>query len=562
MKFLGRTLLVLAILLGLGGCGHRQPSPSAPPAPAGMAATGATSPPSSPGSPSAPAGAASPATAANFKKVIGPAVAGMFYPRHQQDLAAMVDKLLAEAKPQKIDRLRGLVCPHAGYPYSGKTAAIGFKQVAGRNFHTVIILGPSHYALFNGAALPAAEAMETPLGFVPLSPKVAELGKKEPFAIAPPCRIPQRPDWWQQSPQRELPPFGEDTPFSWEHSVEVEVPFLQRVLGDFRLVPAVLGQVDPEAVGEALLPLLDDDTLLVASSDLTHYLPYDVARRLDTNTVRAVCSLDADVLEQEELAAGTPLACGKLPILALMHVARAKGWKAKLLDYRNSGDTAGDKDRVVGYSAIAFYGPETASGKAAAPAVERHEPLSAAEQKVLLELARKSAVAAAAGKDPPVLEARLATGKLAEVRACFVTLTKKGELRGCIGTILPRQPLYLAVIDAARSAAVEDVRFPSVTPDEMKDIRIEISLLTVPRRLECNSTAEVLEKLRPGVDGVVLSVGRNMAVFLPQVWEQLPQKEDFLSHLSQKAGLRPTAWKSDEAVFRVYQVEAMKEPTP
>ena len=186
----------------------------------------------------------------------------------------MVDKLLAEAKSQKIEHLRGLVCPHAGYEYSGKTAAIGYKQVAGRKFRTVIILGPSHHALFDGAALPAADAMETPLGPVPLSPKVAELAKKT-LRHQSALRSLERPDWWHGVAQRELPPFGEDTPFTWEHSVEVQVPFLQRVLGNFSIVPVVLGQVDPEAVGEALLPLLDDDTLLVASSDLTHYLPYD-----------------------------------------------------------------------------------------------------------------------------------------------------------------------------------------------------------------------------------------------------------------------------------------------
>ncbi len=179
-----------------------------------------------------------------------------------------------------------------------------------------------------------------------------------------------------------------------------------------------------------------------------------------------------------------------------------------------------------------------------------------------MELARKSAVAAAAGQASPTLPAGLATGKLAEVRAVFVTLTKNGQLRGCIGTILPREPLHQAVIHAARSAAVEDPRFSAVRPDELKDIKIEISVLTVPRRLECKSADEVLAKLRPGVDGVVMSVDGREATFLPQVWEQLPDKEEFLDHLAQKAGLPPTAWKSDQAVFQVYQVEAFKESPP
>ncbi len=167
MKLRGRTTVILAILVGLAGCGQRE----SPPLPS-LA-------PSQP-SPSAAARVAGPPSTAEPKRVIGPAVAGIFYPRHEKDLTTTVDKLLAEAKDQKIERLRGLVCPHAGYPFSGKTAAIGFKQAAGRGFRTVIILGPSHYALFEGAALPAADAMETPLGLVRLSSKVAELAKKNP----------------------------------------------------------------------------------------------------------------------------------------------------------------------------------------------------------------------------------------------------------------------------------------------------------------------------------------------------------------------------------------------
>ncbi len=547
MKLRVYTILIVATVLGLAGCGQRE-SPS---------------PPRWRPSPSAPARVAPPPSTAEPKRVIGPAVAGMFYPRHEKDLAAMVDKLLANAKGQKIEHLRGLVCPHAGYPFSGKTAAMGYKQVADRGFRTVIILGPSHYALFEGAALPAADAMETPLGLVCLSPKVAELAKKQPFAVNPPCKV-RRPDWWQESPQRELPPFGEDTPFSWEHSVEVQVPFLQRVLADFRVAPVVLGEVDPEAVAKALVPLLDDETLLVASSDLTHFLTDDRARAIDAVTTRIICSLNTKGLEAEDreaqLSAGSSVACGKLPILALMHVARAKGWKAKLLDYSNSSDATGDKSRVVGYSAIAFYEP--AAGEVKAAVVQQPAEFSAAQRQVLLELARKSAVAAAAGQSPPALPAHLATGKLAEVRAVFVTLTKSGDLRGCIGTILPREPLHQAVIHAARSAAVEDPRFPALRPAELKDITIEISVLTVPRRLECKSAGEVLAKLRPGIDGVVLSVGGREATFLPQVWEQLSDKEDFLDHLARKAGLPSAAWKSHETVFQVYQVEAFKESPP
>ena len=331
MKNPGRLAFALGALLIFGGCAK----PTAPTAVAAPAQK-------------------SPAAVAPPRKVIGPAVAGLFYPRHEKDLTELVNKLLAEAKSANIENLRGLVCPHAGYEFSGKTAATGYKQLVGRNIHTAIILGPSHHAWFKGAAIPSADAMETPLGLVLLSPKAAALAKKKPFAVDPPAEV-ERPAWWSQSPQRELPPFGEDTPFTWEHSVEDQLPFLQRVLKEFRIVPAVLCQADPEAAADALLPLLDDETILIASSDLTHFLSYEKATKLDNATIRTICEINPDRLEREEQAAGEQLACGKLPILTLMHVAKRRGWKAVRLDYRNSGDATGERASVVGYAAIAFY---------------------------------------------------------------------------------------------------------------------------------------------------------------------------------------------------------------
>jgi AmmeMemoRadiSam system protein B/AmmeMemoRadiSam system protein A len=526
----------------------------------------------------APLGRGRPSIAATAEKqpqkVMGPAVAGLFYPLEEKELAKRVDELLAEAKPQRLGRLRALVCPHAGYEYSGKTAAIGYKQVAGLDVRTVIILGPSHTAIFQGAAVADADAYRTPLGLVPISAKAAELGRLKPFALRPPCEV-HRPKWWERAPE-ELPAFGEETPHTWEHSVEVQLPFLQRVLPHFEVVPVVFGEVDPEAAADALLKILDDRTLLVASSDLTHYLPYETAKTIDTTTVRAVCSLSVEWFEEEEAGwearANLQLACGKDPILTVMHVARKKGWKAKLLDYRNSGDTAGAKDAVVGYAAIAFYEPEAAPAPgtpapaAAAtsagrqPAARRANEYSAAQRKFLLDLARKAVAAAAAGKEPPHPDAAAWAEKFQQPRACFVTLKKNHQLRGCVGTVFPRFPLYDAVLFAARSAAVEDHRFEPVKPEELPQIEIEVSVLTLPERVKFHSPGELLARLRPGVDGVVLRVGSHQGLFLPQVWEQLPDKKEFLNRLAEeKAGLEPTAWQQPDAKVLTYQVEAFSE---
>ena len=545
MKSFCRGVLVALLLVSLAGCGTQPAAAQAKKGP----------------------------------KVQGPAVAGMFYPNDKEELAKLVDKCLAEAKPQPIERLRALVCPHAGYEFSGPIAASGYKQLVGRKIKTVIVMGPTHTSMFDGAAVSDADRVESPLGQIPVSPKAAQLGQLKPFAINPKADV-HRPTWWDHA-SKELPPFGQETPHTWEHSVEVQFPFLQRVLKDFDVVPVVFGRVDPEAAAEAVAKVLDDDTLLVASSDLTHYLPYDVARSLDTTTVRAICSLSTEWFEEEEASieaqsqGRAQLACGKDPILTVMHVARQKGWKAKLLDYRNSGDTAGRKDGVVGYSAIAFYEPEV---KEPAPAKEGDSPIfverklgqspsdakaneySPDERKFLLELARKSVTAAAKGEQPAVPDAKTLAEKFTQPRACFVTLKKSHALRGCIGTVFPRLPLAEAVVFAGRSAAIEDHRFPPVKPDELKDIEIEVSVLTLPTQLKFHTPEELLAKVRPNVDGVILRVGSRQGLFLPQVWEQIPGKEAFLGELAeQKAGLERAAWKQSDAKILVFQVEAFVE---
>lgn len=550
-RLVGPIAFVLGIVLGLSGCGPK----SAPQAPATAGPAKASAP--APASASADAEAA--AAPRSFKKVIGPAVAGMFYPRHEQELTKQVDEFLAEAKPEPVKNLRALVCPHAGYPYSGKIAATGYKLLTGLEFKTVIVMAPSHYAEFEGGALPDADACETPLGQIPVSPKAAQLAKTKPFAVDPPARV-QRPEWWKGSPQR-LPPFGQDTPHTWEHSLEVQLPMLQRTLKEFDVVPIIFGQVaDTEAAARAIIPLLDDQTLVVASSDLSHYLPYDVARKLDATSTRAIADMNLDWAEQiHDDWPGQQRPCGMTPILTLMHIAQQKGWKAKLLDYRNSGDTTGDKSRgVVGYASIAFYQAEPSAARADAEAIEPTS-FTPVQRKVLLELARKTISAVVSGQDPPPASLPDIDKAFTRPRACFVTLTKGGQLRGCIGSILPQEPLYEAVIRRAQSAALEDHRFQPVTADEVKQLDIEVSVLTRPKRLEFKSPEELLHKLRPNVDGVVLRVGRNSATYLPQVWEQIPNKEKFLSQLSEKAGLSATAWRSPDASVHVYQVEAFKE---
>lgn len=466
-----------------------------------------------------------------------PAVAGLFYPKDPTALRREIDNHLRQAKDQKLSSLRALIVPHAGYQYSGPTAAYGYKQLQGKKYKTVIVLAPSHYAMFKGASVCGADAFETPLGRVPISPLAKQLAKQPPFVPETPCRV-QRPAWARQA-SKVSPPAGEETPHTWEHSDEVQIPFLQVVLGEFAVVPIIFGSVDPGEVARALADKLDEQTLLVASSDLSHYYPYERAKELDKKCVEAICRLDVEAMAGQE-------ACGKDPILCVMHIARQKGWMPKMLDYRNSGDTAGDKSGVVGYTAIAF---ETAP----------EGYYSKEDRKALLQLARKSLIEVVTNGRLPNVNATEFSARCSEEKGCFVTLTKKGVLRGCIGNILPNGPLWKSVMENARNAALRDYRFPPVQKEELNDIEIEISVLTVPQPLKFDSPEDLIRKLRPHKDGVVLELGLRSATYLPQVWEQLPEPVQFLSNLSMKAGGGPDDWRRPGTKVLTYQVEAFKE---
>ena len=485
----------------------------------------------------APATAAeTPVAPATAVKVREPAVAGLFYPKDPVELSRLIDDCLSGARTTPFDgELKALICPHAGYRYSGPVAGSGFRLLAGREFDTVVVMGPSHYASLRAASVTDAAVFRTPLGAVPVSAKAAVLAQSRPFALEPRCDV-QRPDWWAES-SRTAP--VTDTADTWEHSVEVEIPFLQKTLGNFQLLPVVMGDVDPASAASVLGKIVDDHTLIVASSDLSHYYSYGKAQELDERCVKAICDLDIDTMETQE-------ACGRIPILTLMHLARERGWKACLLDRRNSGDATGDKSRVVGYAAIAFYAP--------APAM-----FTAADRRYLLELARNTVrKVVSGGKLPDVPEGSLAA-KFTAPKGCFVTLTEHGDLRGCIGYIRAQGPLYQAVIENARNAAISDPRFPPVSPGEVDRIEIEVSVLTEPRPLDFASSAELLQKLKAHEDGVVLRIGERSATYLPQVWDQLPDKVEFLNNLAEKAGCDRTDWRQPGTSVLIYHVEAFKE---
>lgn len=447
-----------------------------------------------------------------------PAVAGLFYPADPDQLRSTVRQLLHDASGTRIDGvIRALVSPHAGYRYSGVVVAAGYKQI-GTSIKTVILLGPSHRVPLRKASVPDVAAYQTPLGHVPVAGLVHDLTAL-PFVDSVPAAHQK------------------------EHSLEVQLPFLQVVLSRFDIVPILTNDADPQALASALAPYVDAHTLVVASSDLSHYYSYQTAQDLDkicTNAITAGAFSDMVLCQ----------ACGKQAILTVMHLARIKGWQARLIEYKNSGDTAGDKSRVVGYTSIAFVaGKETSSMK---------DQVSRDDRNALLTLAR-SAIEHRLVDGAPVKRPESKSAVLRENRGCFVTLHKAGQLRGCIGTIEPLSPLAECVEENARNAAFRDPRFPPLSEAELPDIDIEISVLSVPRRIDFKDGQDLKRQLRPGVHGVILSRGFKRSTFLPQVWEQLPDKEKFLEHLCLKGGMPSDAWKDPKTQVEVYEAEVFGE---
>ncbi len=451
------------------------------------------------------------------------AVAGTFYPDHPVVLRQALAELLSNARPAApVPAPKALIVPHAGYVYSGAVAASAYARLAelrGR-IRRVVLLGPAHRVYVRGLALPEAERFATPLGEVALD----RAGMQ---------RLAGLPQVSRSAAAHQM-----------EHSLEVQLPFLQQVLGDFELLPLAVGEATAAEVAEVLEKVWGgDETLIVISSDLSHFLPDAQARQMDHGTVNAILALDPQLSHEQ--------ACGATPVNGLLLAARRHGLQPVALDVRNSSQTAGDPERVVGYAAFAFH----RSADVDQPAGPDQTAMDKGDRgETLLKLAR-SGIAAQLGRQASVLTP---PGWLDEPGASFVTLTRQGELRGCIGTLEAHRPLGIDVRENAVAAAFRDPRFAPLSGAEFDAIRVEVSLLSPGEAIPVASEAEALAALRPGVDGVVFEYAHYRSTFLPQVWEQLPEPAEFLAHLKRKAGLSMDFWAEQVRLSR-YTVSKWKE---
>lgn len=467
------------------------------------------------------------------KNIRKAAVAGSWYPGDKETLEKTIEKYLANVNKVEFNgTIKALIVPHAGYRFSGQVAATAFKQLR-EEYETVIIIGPSHTSNFIGASIPSFTHYKTPLGLVKISKKSKELSEEKLFQSHPTAHIK-------------------------EHDIEIELPFLQSILGNFEVIPILIGAsttpTELKTIAEILKKYFDDKTLIVISTDFTHYGPNygyvpftenipENLNNLDMTAVDKILSKDPegflDFLDKTKCTI-----CGRHPITILLYMFEDEDAKPFLIYYTTSGALTNDYTNSVSYITIVFV---------------EQEKLTKQEQEFLLTLARDTAEEyLKTGKKPVVDESKL-TPSLKKVQGCFTTFTKNHNLRGCIGHILPQEELYKCVMDNAISAAVNDRRFSPVIYDEMKDINIEVSVLTVPQKLEFSSGEDLLNKLRPMVDGVVLKQGFKQSTYLPQVWANFQSKEEFLPSLCRKGGMSEDCWKDTSTEVFTYQAFVFEE---
>lgn len=425
-------------------------------------------------------------------KIKEPSVAGSFYTDDKQTLINQIEKFASLSKNQYEYKTRAVIVPHAGLIYSGRLAYEGISQLD-RKLKNLFIFAPAHRVGFDGLALSSYDRWKTPLGEIFVNQGICfELIEK----------------------------FGanyNDDAIAPEHSIEIEVPIIQSVFEDVKIVPVLIGRADFNVVSNIISHYYkDEENGFIISSDLSHFLTDDNARKLDHTTASMIESGNINGFRFDQ-------ACGALGIAGLVDFANKKEFSIIRIDMTNSSETTGDKSNVVGYGCWFLYEGD------------KNEFIKKYYSDFVINLV-KIVLKTSFSKEkitinyPQVFD---------QVGACFVTLEKFGNLRGCIGSIIAHQPLIMDLVQHSKDAAFNDHRFHPVTEAELNDIKVSVSILTDPKKIEFSDEQDLLDKMVPNIDGIIIKDKQYQAVYLPVVWEQLPDKSEFLNSLKVKAGLRP-----------------------
>ncbi|MDD5613963.1 MAG: AmmeMemoRadiSam system protein B [Candidatus Omnitrophica bacterium] len=460
-----------------------------------------------------------------------------WYPGDFKSLKIMIDDFLSKTELDTEKKPAALIVPHAGLAYSGQSAAYGYKKLISKEISNIFILGPAHRFQTDKLIVPESDFFQTPLGKTRIDKSITkdliDTGLFEP----------------------------NDSAFYKENSIELQVPFLQIVSPNAAVIPVAVGQLDSNGIkkaAEILKKYMTEESVFIISCDFTHYGYRFGYTPFSDNIKENIKKLDYGALEEIKkinpkgflsyIERTQATICGYIPVAILLNMLPEDA-KAEILNYTTSGDMTGDFANSVSYASVAFY------KKSAPKDTGPENSLTKLEKESLLKLSRVALENYI--KHKKIITAQDTSIKLTETlkqnRGAFVTLHKEGRLRGCIGEIFPTKPLYKVIIEKTIDSAVNDFRFSQVIEQELVDINIEISALTVPQKV--NSYKDIVI----GQDGILMKKGHRAAVFLPQVApEQGWDLETTLMHLSQKAGLEPYAYR-EGAEFEVFQAEVFSE---
>lgn len=439
-----------------------------------------------------------------------PEVAGAFYPASPEAALAQLQKAFATCFDPEIRAPKVLVLPHAGWNYCLPIMAQGLRAIHPHKarIKKVVLIGPSHRVAFKGVMTTSVNAWKTPFGDTAVDvAAVNALIKDKKITVG-------------------------DYAFAKEHSLEVILPALQKVMNAFTLIPLLVGDAPREQV-EAIIETLwgGGETLIVVSSDMSHFLAGNDAITMDTATRMAIETFKTNSITARD-------ACGHRALNAVLKIAERRDYRFTALDVRHSGQMTGNNDRVVGYGA--FVGEPSSGAK-----------LPEKDQQYLVESAIHSMQLAAKTGEMPKFSV---TGNLkphfAATRASFVSVKLDGRLRGCIGSLVPHRSLLLDVTTNAVKACSSDPRFKPMTEEELSRAVVEIAILSNPLQMSFDSEAHLVSQLRPDVDGLILRDGKNTGLFLPSVWETLPKAADFVKALKRKAGLPESYWSKTMTIHR------------
>ncbi len=479
-----------------------------------------------------------------FQNIRQPAVAGQFYPVDKEELKSKIEEYLLAVEKQKVEgNIKAIIVPHAGYDFSAPVAAYSFKQLQDKKINTAIIICNSHTAYFEGIAIDESDAWQTPLGLIEIDKELAKKLVKSDNVIK-----------YNSNVHKD------------DHTLEVQLPFLQTVLaGQFKIVPILFGNTRDDSYKKlvrALADNLDKDDIVIISTDMSHYPSYEDANRVDKQTLKMIKSADilkleshVKEVESQNIAGEQTVLCGIDGVKTVMELYGLLGWdKIEVLKYANSGDVAiGDKDSVVGYGAVVFTSPPAPLLRKERGAIGNM--LNEEQKKELLNIARATVESYA--RDGKVPKFDVNDERLKWKKGAFVTIHKDSKLRGCIGQIAPSgKPLWQVVRDMAVAACSKDHRFSPVSKKELDNIDYEVSVLSIPEKINNWQDIEL------GKHGIILQKGLRSGVFLPQVADETGwSKEEFLSQLCwQKAGLAPDCYKNDSDVeLKVFTAQVFRE---